>query len=143
MQVFPPLENISTHSSSTVLEIIIQTCQVKGTRFTNDIWEELLLILLGVTDSLLRWGKENLDKHGANLGHKLSPILLRVLFEVWLRSETMNSLLWKRLYELFEGWRHKHAVILQWNATVIALTNRVIRILYGKEEGTDVVSVSL
>jgi hypothetical protein len=39
------------------------------------------------------------------------------------------------------NWRHRMALILQWNQMLFALTNRVIRLLYGPNEGTETISL--
>jgi hypothetical protein len=45
--------------------------------------------------------------------------------------------LWDSLKELIQGWRYRKSVLEHWCNVIIGLTNRVIRILYGPDEGTD------
>jgi len=127
---------------STVLEIIQTVGQKVGSRMTVDTWEELLKIMLGITDSLLKGGRGNLDQ-AFSLGQILCPLLLRILCELWLRSGTENPQLWKHFRDLWENWRHRMYTIQQWSIVCLGLTNRVIRILYGPEEGSDAIIIPI
>ena len=44
---------------------------------------------------------------------------------------------------LFGHWTHRLTVIIQWNATTQGLTQRVLRLLYGTTEGSDLVWLSM
>ena len=104
-------------------------------------------IHLGICDSLLKQSRsggfieESVTTSGPGLGTKLCPLLMKVLFEIWLRSTTKNQVLWDTLKELVQGWRYRRPVLEHWSNTAIALTNRLIRILYGLEEGTEVTTI--
>ncbi len=60
-----------------MLEIFENVGRQVGGRFTTEMWEELLKIMLGIVDSLLKGGRGNMDQ-ASPLGMKLCPILLRV-----------------------------------------------------------------
>jgi hypothetical protein len=104
-------------------------------------------IHLGISDSLLKQSRsggfieESVTTSGPGLGTKLCPLLMKVLFEIWLRSTTKNQVLWDTLKELVQGWRYRRPVLEHWSNTAIGLTNRLIRILYGLEEGTEVTTI--
>eukprot|EP01087_Luapelamoeba_hula_P015236 TRINITY_DN4524_c0_g2_i1.p1 TRINITY_DN4524_c0_g2~~TRINITY_DN4524_c0_g2_i1.p1 ORF type:complete len:1123 (+),score=198.44 TRINITY_DN4524_c0_g2_i1:406-3774(+) len=126
---------LAHHTSlcSTVLDIY---CRVaRDVNLTQESWEHLLKVLLGVTDSLL-----NMPKGDDHLSKNLCPLLLRTLFEVWLRSETQGNM-WQNLRDLIWHWRHRMPTIQTWNDVCSALTDRVLRILYGKSFGTERVNL--
>eukprot|EP01117_Protostelium_nocturnum_P017506 TRINITY_DN7129_c0_g2_i1.p1 TRINITY_DN7129_c0_g2~~TRINITY_DN7129_c0_g2_i1.p1 ORF type:complete len:1189 (+),score=431.02 TRINITY_DN7129_c0_g2_i1:48-3614(+) len=117
-----------------VLEIILKSVHVPGVMNVG-IWEELLKMLLRISDSLLRGTTQ--------LGTKLAPFLLKTVFEIWLRSHTKNEMLWKEFKETLQGWRHRLPVIAQWNATTLGLTMRMLRLTYGSEEGSQFVDIKI
>lgn len=82
--------------------------------------------MLGVTDVLLKDATDEPNQ----LSTKLCPQLLKVLFQLWIRSQSMNDGLWKSLASLMNGWRHRMPTIYQYNAVTQAFTLRVARFLY-------------
>jgi hypothetical protein len=54
---------------------------------------------------------EDVTPAGSGLGSKLCPMLIKVLFEVWLQSGTKNQQLWDSLKELIQGWRYRKSVL--------------------------------
>lgn len=106
--------------------------------------------MLGVCDCLLQppgartrsgTGPTNPTATESPLSVKLGPQLLRVLFELWLRSATKNNSLWLKFGELFQQWRGRIASIQQWSICTTALSNRLVRILYGNNEGSDAIQL--
>jgi len=65
------------------------------------------------------------------------------LLELWLRSRIREISMWDHLQKLMSRWTHRLTVIIYWNATTYALTQRVLRLLYGPAEGTDTVFLSM
>eukprot|EP00761_Pharyngomonas_kirbyi_P013586 gb/GECH01013615.1/.p1 GENE.gb/GECH01013615.1/~~gb/GECH01013615.1/.p1 ORF type:complete len:1163 (+),score=259.89 gb/GECH01013615.1/:1-3489(+) len=99
----------------------------------EETWHVLLKVLIGITCSTI------LAKRGLN---ELNYGLLKVLFEVWLRSQIIDSDMWNTLQKFGFDLSKNIATIRQWNAVCIGLTNRVIRLLYGPTEGTQVVRIN-
>jgi len=118
---------------SRVLAFIEQAGREAGSRFDAQTWEHILKLMMAAADVLLKDEKDD----PSQLSTKLCPLLLKVLFQMWFRSGLMQDNLWKFLGTLALGWRHRMPTIMQWNAVCLGLTNRVIRILYGNNEGTE------
>ncbi|RKO93932.1 hypothetical protein BDK51DRAFT_11033, partial [Blyttiomyces helicus] len=87
---------------------------------------------------------------GPRMGDDLCEHLIRVLIELWLRSGIRRIAMWECLKARFRTpifptyfvyWTHRVAVIHQWNATILGLTQRVVRLLYGPTEGADSVFI--
>ena len=77
-----------------------------GERLTVETWEELLKIVLGISDFLLKGGRGAVDAT-SNLGSRLCGNLLKLLFELFFRSRTKNNEIWIALRDLLQGWRHR------------------------------------
>lgn len=63
--------------------------------------------------------------------------VLSVLFEIWLIAcvkQFPPPSLWKTLQECCKQWRHRMALIDQWNRVNIALTVRLLQFMYGSTE---------
>jgi len=69
------------------------------------------------------------------MASELAEHLIRVLFELWIRSKTKNTAMWDHLKRGFVRWTHRVEIVHQWNATCFGLTQRVIRILWGGGPG--------
>jgi hypothetical protein len=98
------------------------------------LWERLLEIVMSLSDSLL---KRKQDEEA--LADRLAPLLLRVVFEAFLRSSSRNDSLWDGLKILMEDWRHRRPTVMQWNTMCTGLLSRVMRVLYGPSVGNDLV----
>lgn len=69
-----------------------------------------------------------------DVGDKLCERVLSVLFEVWLVACTHcfpSPPLWKTLREMAMNWRHRVALVEQWNRVNLALTQRLLEFMYG------------
>ncbi|CAG8567296.1 5681_t:CDS:10 [Gigaspora rosea] len=99
-----------------VLIVLTMAGRTLGPQFSEETWLVLLKVVLGITD---------------------------LLFELWLRSRIRKVEMWNIFKKCFNQWTHRHQAILQWNATTLALTQRVVRLLYGPKEGADMVNVSV
>ncbi|CAG8500511.1 8579_t:CDS:10 [Ambispora gerdemannii] len=119
-----------------VLIVLTMAGRTLGSQFSEETWLVLLKVVLGVTDCLLR-------DPSTTMGDELCEHLLRVLFELWLRSRIRNVEMWNIFKKCFNLWTHRLQTIHQWNATTLALTQRVARLLYGPREGADMVSISV
>ncbi|CAG9335332.1 unnamed protein product [Blepharisma stoltei] len=94
----------------------------------EDTWKCLLKIMLLMSHPLL--------KSISALAQDLCPLLLKTLFEIWLRSNTRDKELWKELQTCSSAWLHHIWLIYQWKAVAHGLTQRINAMLYGEEPPT-------
>ncbi|XP_039949365.1 ral GTPase-activating protein subunit beta isoform X17 [Bactrocera tryoni] len=111
-----------------VLRTLQQTAQISQT-MDRKTWEALLLFLLAINEVLLAPPTVKDD-----VGDQLCERVLSVLFEVWLLACVRcfpSPSLWKTLQESCAMWRHRMALIDQWNRVNLALTARLLEFTYG------------
>ncbi|XP_071636603.1 ral GTPase-activating protein subunit beta isoform X2 [Temnothorax longispinosus] len=115
----------------------------------RETWESLLLFLIGINDALLAPPATREDA-----GEQLCERVLGVLLEVWLvacERSFPSPPLWRTLRESCLRWRHRLALVEQWNRVCLALTARLLHIMYGpmfpelkiSEEDTQLVSPTM
>ncbi|XP_048505289.1 ral GTPase-activating protein subunit beta isoform X3 [Athalia rosae] len=95
----------------------------------RETWESLLLFLIGINDALLAPPAVREDA-----GEQLCERVLGVLLEVWLVACERNfpsPPLWRTLRESCLRWRHRLALVEQWNRVCLALTAKLLQIMYG------------
>ncbi|CAG8589929.1 4259_t:CDS:10 [Paraglomus occultum] len=133
-----------------VLIVLTMAGRTLGSQFSEETWRVLLKVVLGITDYLLREhistvsSDNSSDRYATmSMGDELCEHLLRVLFELWLRSKIQEVDMWDILQKCFNKWTHRQQAINQWNAAILGLTQRIVRILYGPREGADVVNISV
>ncbi|XP_067010015.2 ral GTPase-activating protein subunit beta [Anabrus simplex] len=101
----------------------------ESNHLTRETWEALLLFLLAINDTLLAPPTVKDD-----VGDQLCERVLSVLFEVWLLACARcfpSPPLWKTFRETCMNWRHRLALIEQWNRVNLALTARMLEFMYG------------
>ncbi|KAF9938926.1 hypothetical protein BGZ67_010190 [Mortierella alpina] len=129
-----------------VLTVLTMAGRQLGNSFSEETWEVLLKVILGITDSLLReqpaTAALQMPEH-SKMSDDLCEHLLRVLFELWLRSGIRQVHMWDILKQCFNGWTHRIPVLHQWAASSLGLCQRVVRLLYGPGQGTDVVNLAV
>ncbi|XP_037828195.1 ral GTPase-activating protein subunit beta isoform X9 [Lucilia sericata] len=111
-----------------VLRTLQQTAQISQT-MDRETWESLLLFLLAINETLLAPPTIKDD-----VGDQLCERVLQVLFEVWLLACVRcfpSPSLWKTLQESCAMWRHRVALVDQWNRVNLALTARLLEFTYG------------
>nr|XP_036224375.1 ral GTPase-activating protein subunit beta isoform X8 [Bactrocera oleae] len=111
-----------------VLRTLQQMAQISQT-MDRKTWEALLLFLLAINEVLLAPPTVKDD-----VGDQLCERVLSVLFEVWLLACVRcfpSPSLWKTLQESCAMWRHRIALIDQWNRVNLALTARLLEFTYG------------
>ncbi|CAB3365599.1 Hypothetical predicted protein [Cloeon dipterum] len=107
----------------------LQNMAHKSSRINQETWEALLFFLLAINDALL--GPPTLKE---DIGDQLCERVLSALFEVWLLACSKcfpPPPLWKTLRESCMRWRHRIALVEQWNRVCLALTARLLEFLYG------------
>uniref|UniRef100_A0A8D8UV98 Ral GTPase-activating protein subunit beta n=2 Tax=Cacopsylla melanoneura TaxID=428564 RepID=A0A8D8UV98_9HEMI len=111
-----------------VLRTLQQLAQVSS-RLDRETWEALLQFLLAINDTLLSPPTIKDD-----VGDQLCERVLSVLVEVWLVACVRcfpTPPLWKTLRELAMTWRHRLALIEQWNRVNLTLTSKLLEFMYG------------
>ncbi|RCI01761.1 hypothetical protein CU098_005512 [Rhizopus stolonifer] len=112
-------------------------------KMSTDTWSVLLKVMLGITDYLLKEPTGESSTMGVmNMGDELCDSLLQVLFELWLRSNTMDVEMWDILKSCFGRWIHRPKAIQQWSSTSLAITKRIQHLVYGDQENAEGVFVS-
>ncbi|GFY51172.1 ral GTPase-activating protein subunit beta [Trichonephila inaurata madagascariensis] len=116
----------------------IETVAQESTVIERETWDAFLLFLLAINDTLLAPPSVPDD-----IGSHLCERILGVLIEVWLlacyRSFPSPSL-WKTFRELACSWRHRIALVDQWNKVNLALTTQVLHFMYGSHFPTAKIS---
>ncbi|KAI9320406.1 hypothetical protein BX666DRAFT_2017636 [Dichotomocladium elegans] len=112
---------------------------------SEETWMVLLKVMLGITDFLLKepMGGDTNGSGIPNMGDELCEHLLRVLCELWLRSQIKDVAMWNMLKDCFRRWTHRPKSIEQWTLISLSLTTRTLNVLYGDEEDTSVVMLSM
>ncbi|KAL5279964.1 RALGAPB family protein [Megaselia abdita] len=124
----PDLINRQAVLCHRVLRTIQQTVQISQ-KLEKETWEALLLFLLAINDSLLAPPTTKDD-----VGDQLCERVLSVLFEIWLLACVKcfpSPSLWKTLQESCSHWRHRTALIEQWNRVNLVMTAKLIDFSYG------------
>ncbi|XP_053697912.1 ral GTPase-activating protein subunit beta isoform X2 [Sabethes cyaneus] len=94
-----------------------------------ETWEALLLFLLAINEILLAPPIVKDD-----VGDQLCERVLSVLFEVWLLACSRcfpSPSLWKTFQESCAAWRHRIALVEQWNRVNLVLTAKLLEFTYG------------
>ncbi|CAG9768936.1 unnamed protein product [Ceutorhynchus assimilis] len=122
------------HRQAVLCHRVLRTLQEiahKSNVLDRDTWESLLLFLLAINDILL--SPPNVKDDVAD---QLCERVLSVLFEIWLiacGSCFPSPPLWKTLRECCMNWRHRVALVEQWNRVNLALTSKVLVFMYGPD----------
>jgi len=123
---------------NSVLDIFLAVGRVLEKKLSEETWEVFLKLLIGIADSLFISPKDP-----SLLGLKLCNQVLKVLFECWLHSRTQNPQMWKYLKDRVPKWTNLSKTITHWQSFSLALTGRLLRLMYGPGHGTDAVTVRL
>ncbi|XP_053677256.1 ral GTPase-activating protein subunit beta isoform X2 [Anopheles nili] len=111
-----------------VLRTLQDTAQ-NSQMLTVETWEALLLFMLAINEILLAPPIVKDD-----VGDQLCERVLSVLFEVWLLSCSRcfpSPSLWKTFQESCAAWRHRIALVEQWNRVNLVLTAKLLEFTYG------------
>lgn len=75
-----------------------------------------------MADCLLRHPPSGGDLPPAqHLGKLLGTLLVKVLFEMWLHSRTLDPDLWGSLTKLVNGWLHHMPLSIQWYVVIVVV----------------------
>lgn len=106
----------------------------RGAQLSPQTWDRMIRLLLGAADAVLH----NLRNV---LGNQLCGQVVRILFEVYLRSLQYcgpRGELWGLLQKFCRRWIHRTMVIEQWNSATLALTKSMMRQINGSDPSKDV-----
>ena len=123
---------------NSVLDIFLGVGRVLEKKLSEATWEVFLKLLIGIADSLFLSPKEP-----SLLGLKLCNQVLKVIFECWLHSRTVNQDMWKYLKDRVRNWTHLSKTITHWQSFSLALNGRLLRLMYGPAHGTDAVNIRM
>ncbi|KAJ6250437.1 hypothetical protein M0813_16056 [Anaeramoeba flamelloides] len=123
-----------------IIDIFANTATKKDGWIDNDSWLYMLSVLIGITDNLLAGKGSHTEPR---LTDELTPHLLKLLFDLWLKSKTRNLGMWKQLKHVFINWRHRKETIIQWSSTSYGLLNSLINLFYGECFGSQDVIVQI
>lgn len=122
-------EEVKFHADACLRAIGIYMKVIRSGRLKDSSFETLLLILAGIGDNLLTIANEP-----GSVGRIIAPKLLQCVYEAWLVSRTHDERLWDIFAQIHRGWLHFPDPIIQWGATVAALTNTILLKQYHPEE---------
>ncbi len=77
-----------------------------------------------------------IDLFSDGIGDQLCKRVLSVLFEMWLLACTKyfpSPPLWKTFRDMCANWRHHEALVIQWYRVNVALSAKLLAIMYGPE----------
>ena len=101
----------------------------KSTKISAETWQVLLKFLLGICDVLL-----SPPTSRDSIGELLCDRVLAVLFEIWVLAcdrHFPSPSLWKTMRVMSYNWRHHESLVLHWHRTNVALTSKLLKIIYG------------
>ena len=70
------------------------------------------------------------------IGDQLCGRVLSVLFEMWLLACTKSfpsPPLWKTFRDMCTNWRHHEALVIQWYRVNVALSAKLLKMMYGPD----------
>ncbi|KAG3030429.1 hypothetical protein JG687_00008340 [Phytophthora cactorum] len=128
--------NMATHVAlcTKVLETFDALVKHRGVQLSNSTWDRLIRLILGAADGLLH----NLRNQ---LGNQLCGQLVRILFEVYLRSLPQcgpRGELWSLLQKFCRRWIHRALVIEQWNAATLGLTRSLMKQIHDRNASKEI-----
>lgn len=93
---------------------------------TSSTWEHFLSIFLQICMEIM--------SKNSTLTNEITPLLFKVLFEAWLRSNTRQIVLWDQLSENFQYWIKSIWIVHHWASVQLALTKSIIELVFGLEK---------
>ncbi|GAM19009.1 hypothetical protein SAMD00019534_021840 [Acytostelium subglobosum LB1] len=127
----PSKDAVETHIilCQKVLQLYLDIARALSKNFSQETFELWITLLLSVADCTLSTG----SKTDEILARSICPLLLKVLFEVWLHSRTRNPQLWNNLHKYAFGWLHHMPTIHQWSLTCMSITAPLVQMLYTQD----------
>ena len=142
-------ENRNISANSSEFQVHVSLCQrvlgiySKSARspppsISEIDWNEFLCrIFLGICDEVMRGPADS-----RSLGNDIEQDVFFCMFDIWLRSQMQNETLWNTLLSMAsKEWIHRRWFIESWGQCCVALTRKLINVLYGNNNGADAVFV--
>ncbi|KAL5289618.1 RALGAPA2 family protein [Megaselia abdita] len=98
---------------------------VMNVKMTADTWQQLLLILLKITSTVLY--QKN------NLGGRLAQPIFQTLIVTWIRAHTnvaIQNQLWEQFLNVLVNLTQRNELIIEWDKTMQTLTRVLCRYVY-------------
>jgi len=115
--------------------MLIETIAKDSKLLQQELWEDVLKLLLAINDSVL---SQPFNKD--DFGEILSSRIVATLFEIWLIACNKNfpsASLWKTFQEFCGNWRHHVSLVIEWNRVSHALTQRLLELTWWPETSKD------
>ena len=122
--------SVEIHSKLCKKALILMKEITEHTNLSKQTWQLLLKIMLLISNSTLT-NMKALSQH-------ISPFLLTVLFEIWIKSNTRDNTLWKELENNSNLWLDHIWFVNQWQSVILQLTKKVVEFVYGEFNPTSV-----
>ena len=116
-------------AAHTALDMFAQVARILAPRMSKATWRVLLRVLITIGQELLP-GAVDRDSLGNAVEHRY----LRVLFDAWLRSYTVDDSLWNLFATCCRSWLHRRWFSHYWFTACKALSKQVVRCMYAGEE---------
>jgi hypothetical protein len=112
--------------------MLIESIAKDSKLLKRDLWEDFLKFFLAINDAVLAppFNKDD-------FGEVLSSRIVATLFEIWLiacNKVFPSPSLWRTFQELCSNWRHHISLVVEWNRVCVALTNRLLELLWWPEQ---------
>ena len=113
----------SIHAKLCTKVLLLLRQVTDSIKLSDESWKFILKILLLISNTILT--------NMGPLSEAISPLLLAVLFEIWIRSNTRDEQLWKELSQNSASWLDHIWFISQWGSVIVKLAHKVASLLYG------------
>ena len=122
--------SIEIHSKLCKKVLIFFKELTEKKNLTRPTWHTLLKVLLLISNFTLT-NMKTLSQH-------ISPFLLTVLFELLIKSNTRDKVLWKELELSSALWLDHIWLFNQWQSVILELTRKVVEFLFAEFNPTSV-----
>eukprot|EP00484_Ammonia_sp_Unknown_P001143 CAMPEP_0197023226 /NCGR_PEP_ID=MMETSP1384-20130603/3991_1 /TAXON_ID=29189 /ORGANISM="Ammonia sp." /LENGTH=1535 /DNA_ID=CAMNT_0042451417 /DNA_START=138 /DNA_END=4745 /DNA_ORIENTATION=+ len=121
-----------------VLGIYSKSARAPPPNVTDVEWNEFLArIFLGICDEVMKGPADS-----RSLGNDIEQDVFFCMFDIWMRSKMQNETLWNTLVAMAnKEWIHRRWFIESWGQCCVALTRKLLNVLYGGDNGADAVFV--
>ncbi|TDH70666.1 uncharacterized protein CCR75_006421 [Bremia lactucae] len=128
--------NMAKHVAlcTKVLDTFDVLVKQRGAQLSHSTWDRLIRLILGAADGLLH----NLRNQ---LGNQLCGQLVKVLFEIYIRSLSQcgpRGELWSLLQKFCRRWIHRPLVIEQWNVVSLGLTRSLMKQIHNRSASIEI-----
>ena len=106
-----------------VFQIYYEFVLERFSEISDETWDILLRSILGLVDyTLVEVNDPNIKKFSARI--------LKLFFEIWLYSGTINAEHYAHFHKLCLNWLDQEEFIKMWSSVTLGLTKKLISIIY-------------